>query len=350
MTAEQSLAERAAEKSPRNGRAVWFEEPRRAALREEPVPPPGRDEITVRAITSLISQGTELQVYRGQISPETDLGLETCAGTFAFPVKYAYQVVGTVLEAGADVPFKAGDLVFARHPHQELFTMRYNPMLIFKLPEGMDPEIAAFSNLADVALNALLDVPVRIGDVVVVFGQGIVGTFSALFARRTAGQLIVVDPLEDRRARASAWGADYAVHPDEASELVARVTAGRGADIAIEASSAPAALQQAIELTGQEGTITVVSYFGTRPVTLTLAPAFHFRRQRIVSSQVSSLGSGLQPRWDFGRRMDTVMSLLPGLPVKDMVTHRFDLARAEEAYRFVDTRANETLGVMFGYP
>ena len=334
----------------RTGRAVWFESQRQAAVREEPVLPPKDDQVTVRARASLISQGTELQVYRGQISADTDLGLETCDGTFAFPVKYAYQVVGTVEAAGKDTPFKPGELVFARHPHQDLFTMRNNPDLIFKLPKGMDPEVAVFANLADVALNVLLDAPVRIGDNVLVFGQGIVGTFCALFARKTAGKLIVVDPLPDRRRRAMDLGADVAITPEQIPATVEKLTGGRGVDIAIEASSAPPALQQAIAATGQEGTIVVVSYYGTRPVTLTLAPEFHFRRHRIMSSQVSSVGSGLQPRWDFVRRMEVVLDLIKTFPIKEMVTHHFDLARAPEAYQFVDTRADETLGVVFRYP
>lgn len=333
----------------RTGRAVWFEERGRAALRAEPVARPQDDQLTVRAKASLISPGTEMQVYRGQISADTDLGLETCAGSFGFPVKYAYQVVGEVEEAGTATPFKPGDLVFARHPHQELFTMRYNPDLIFRLPDDMDPEVAIFANLADVSYNALLDVPVRIGDAVLVFGQGIVGTFTAMFARKTAGRLIVVDPLEDRRRRALALGADAAIAPDEIPDTVAGLTNGRGVDIAFEASSAPPALQQAINATGQEGTVCVISYYGTRPVTLTLAPEFHFRRHHIVGSQVSSMGSGLQPRWDFGRRMEVVLEEIQKLPLQEFVTHRFDISEAPQAYEFVDKRANETLGVVFTY-
>lgn len=332
------------------GQAVWFEEARRAAVRLEPVAAPGKDQVTVRGKVSLISQGTEMRVYRGEISADTDLGLETCAGTFAFPVKYAYQIVGEVVEAGRDVPLAPGDLVFAHHPHQSLFTMRYDPDHIFKLPAGVEPDKAVFANLADVAYNAMLDVPVRIGDDVLVFGYGVVGVFAAHFARKTAGHLIVVDPLPERRDRALKYGADFAVDPKEAAKVVQDVTDGRGVDIAIENSGAPAALQQAIELTGQEGTIVVISYFGTRAVPLMLAPEFHFRRQRIISSQVSSLGSGLQPRWTPVRRMQNVRALLPGTPVAEMITHRFPIADAAEAYRFVDTRAGESLGVVIDYP
>jgi 2-desacetyl-2-hydroxyethyl bacteriochlorophyllide A dehydrogenase len=333
----------------RTGHAVWFEAARLAVVREETVDPPRSDQLTVQAIASLISQGTEMQVYRGQISADTELGLETCAGSFGFPVKYAYQVVGTVVESGKDVPFNVGDLVFARHPHQDLFTMRYNPDLIFRLPAEMDPEVAIFANLADVAYNALLDVPVRIGDVVVVFGQGIVGLFCAVFARKTTGHLIVADPVEQRRNRGLQFGADRAVHPEQALNAVMEATGGRGADIAIEVSGAPPALQQAINVTGQEGTILTVSYYGTRPVSLTLAPEFHFRRHRIVSSQVSSVGSGLQPRWTFGRRMENVLSLLGGIPVKSMISHHFQLKEAPQAYQLLDTSPGDALGIILRY-
>jgi threonine dehydrogenase-like Zn-dependent dehydrogenase len=290
-----------------------------------------------------------MQVYRGQVSPEIELGLETCRGSFSFPVKYAYQVVGKVLAAGKDVPFHEGDLVFARHPHQDLFTMRYNPDLIFRLPPDMDPEVAVFANLADVAYNALLDVPVRIGDAVVVFGQGVVGLFCAVFARKTAGHLIVADPVEERRNRGVEFGADQAVHPDDAVRAIHEATDGRGADIAIEVSGAPPALQQAINVTGQEGTILTVSYYGSRPVTLTLSPEFHFRRHRIVSSQVSSVGSGLQPRWTFARRMENVLSLLAQIPVKSMISHHFDLKDAPKAYELLDTKPGDSLGMVLRY-
>jgi threonine dehydrogenase-like Zn-dependent dehydrogenase len=331
------------------GNALWFESIRTAVVREEEVAEPGQDEVTVRGITSLVSPGTELQVYRGEISPETDLGLETCRGSFAFPVKYAYQLVGEVVASGEGVPLQPGERVFARHPHQDLFTMRYNPDLIFALPEELDPEIATFSNLADVALNAILDCPIRIGDVVVSFGYGIVGAFCAQFAGLTAGQLIVVDPLPQRRALAIANGAHQAVAPEDAVEAVMEATNGRGADVAIEVSSSTQALQTAIEVTGQEGTILTVSYYGSRPVTLTLAPEFHFRRVRIVSSQVSSVGSGLQPRWDFPRRFDVVLSRLGELNVESMISHRFSLADAPEAYRLIDQSPGETFGVILQY-
>src|SRR5207244_12500508 len=86
----------------RTAHGLWFTAARRAELLEEPIKKPSGTEVTVRAIASLVSAGTEMLVYRGELPAEDDLGLETCAGSFGFPVNYAYQGVGDVVEAGAD--------------------------------------------------------------------------------------------------------------------------------------------------------------------------------------------------------------------------------------------------------
>ncbi len=334
---------------PTIARALWFTAARQAELLDEPVAEPADDQVTVRAIVSMISAGTEMLIYRGQLPAEDDLGLETCEGSFGFPVKYAYQVVGEVVAAGADTKYQPGDRVFARHPHQELFTMRDNSTLLFSLPTSLDPERAIFANLLDVALNCNLDIPVRHGDCVVVYGQGIVGSLAAQLAKRTAGTVIAVDPLPNRRDIALSWGADHAVDPDDVEAVVADATSGRGADISIEATGVPAALQSAIRCTGQEGTIAAVSFFGAKIVPLILSPEFHYRRQRIVSSQVSTIGSGLQPRWDLERRMATVFALLEQPWLVTSVSHRTPFESAPSAYQSLDQDPSSAMGVLLAY-
>ena len=288
-------------------------------------------------------------MYRGELPAEDDLGLETCEGTFGFPVKYAYQVVGEVVEAGGDARFKPGQIVFARHPHQDYFTIRSDGWLVLPVPDGLSPERAVFVNLLEVALNCHLDVPVRFGDVVVVYGQGVVGSLAAQLARRTAGTLIVVDPIAARRDNALAWGADGAFAPADASAAITDLTGRRGADICIEATGAPSALQAAILSTGQEGTIAVVSFFGTRQVPLVLSPEFHYRRLRIVSSQVSSLGSGLQPRWSRERRSAVAFELLGSDWLVTHVSHEVPFSRAPEAYSVLDAAPDEAMGIVLRY-
>lgn len=334
---------------PATARGLWFTAARRAELLEEPVRAPAGAEVTVRAMASLVSAGTEMLVYRGELPAEDDLGLETCAGNFGFPVKYAYQVVGEVIAAGPDARFRPGDRVFCRHPHQDCFTMRSDNWLMAGVPAGLAPERAVFVNLLEVALTCLLDVPVRFGDCVVVFGQGIVGSLAAQLARRAAGRLIVVDPLEVRRKSALAWGADAAVPPAEAAAAIAELSGGRGADICIEATGSPAALQAALVGAGQEATVAVLSFFGMRQVPLLLSPEFHYRRLRMVSTQVSSLGSGLEPRWTKARRNAVGFDLLRTDWLETPVSHELPFDRAAEAYRILDETPQDATGIVLKY-
>lgn len=335
----------------RSARAVWFTGPRRAELLPAVARPCRPDEVVVQAIASGISQGTETIMYRGEGPKDQPVTPETCEGESmgSFPIKYGYQSVGRVIEAGTASGYAGGELVFARFPHQEVYTVRVDPELLYRLPEHADPVHAVFGNLLDVAVNAMLDVPVRIGDVVVVYGLGVVGSFCAQLAKRTAGRVIAVDPIASRRRLAASFGIDDTVHPDDAPALIAERTGGRGADISIEVSGAPAALQPAIEGTGFEGTVVVVSWYGTKPVTLTLAPAFHMRRQRLVSSQVCAMGSGLAPRWDIARRMEVVWDVLPTLHPDELITHRVPFDEAPRAFDLFDEQPDDVLAVVLTY-
>jgi 2-desacetyl-2-hydroxyethyl bacteriochlorophyllide A dehydrogenase len=340
-------------------RALWFTAPRRAELKAEPLRAPSGGEILVESIVSLVSAGTELVMYRGESASAEESALPTAAGSFPFPLKYAYQIVGRVSAAGTESGFQVGDVVFSYHPHQEAFVIPVRAgggtfgeatwPLVFKVPDGIAPDMAAFANLYCVALNCVLDVPIRVGDCVAVSGIGVIGTFAASLARRTAGRLILIDPLESRRER-SAWiGADAVVAPEELRSAVDDLTEGRGLDIFIETSGAPAALQNGITATGQEGTIAVISYYGRKTVPLVLAPEFHLRRQRIVSSMVGMIGSGLQPRWTLERRMGVAMSNLARLDVEKLVSHRVPFADAAEAYQLLDGSPEDALGVLLEY-
>jgi 2-desacetyl-2-hydroxyethyl bacteriochlorophyllide A dehydrogenase len=322
---------------------LWFTGVRRTELRAAAVREPGPNEVLVRAVASLISAGTEMLIYRGETTPDEFLP-PTSEGTFPFPVKYGYQCVGRVEQAGGASGYRVGERVFARHPHQDLFTIRADPTLVTRLPDGLDDEAATFINLARVALTAHLDAPVRVGETAVVFGQGIVGLMCARLARLTAARVVVVDQIPMRRELGLRYGADAAASPEDVRAVVEQVSGGRGADITFEASGAPRALQSAIEVTGADGQIVVVSYYGTRQVELRLAPEFHFRRHRLISSQ-----AGAQPRWDWVRRTEATLELLSRLSVAEMISARVPFPEAPKAYTLADEHPDQVLGVLLDY-
>ena len=105
----------------------------------------------------------------------------------------------------------------------------------------------------------------------------------------------------------------------------------------------------AIQCTGQEGTIVAVSYFGTKVVPLRLAPEFHHRRHRLASSQVSVIGSGLQPGGSLNRRSTAALQLLSGGWLVTPVTHRIPFTQAPTAYQLLDTNPDEAMSIVLTY-
>jgi threonine dehydrogenase-like Zn-dependent dehydrogenase len=164
-----------------------------------------------------------------------------------------------------------------------------------------------------------------------------------------AGRVLAVDPIAGRRVLALAAGADDAVEPDELPGRVFDGTAGRGADVAVEVSGSGAALQAAVDAVAVEGTVVVASWYGAKPVTLELGGNFHRGRVRLRSSQVGRIGPELSPRWDRDRRTGTVLGLLPGLRLAELVSHRFPFEAAAEALRLVDERPGDAVQVVLTY-
>src|SRR2546430_1291835 len=131
--------------------------------------------------------------------------------------------------------------------------------------------------------------------------------------------------------------------------LLRSLTGGRGADVAIDASGSPSALQEAIDCVATEGTVVVCSWYGEKPVPLELGGRFHRGRVRIVSSQVGRIDPSLAPRWDRERRMELATDLLADLILAELITHRIPFARAAEAYALLDRNGAETAQVVLDY-
>ena len=330
--------------------AVWFSAAEVAEIRTEPSDPLGPTDVRVRAIASGLSAGSELLVYRGLAPPDLRPDLPTVKGDFRFPIKFGYASVGTVLEVGADVAdLQVDDLVFAHHPHQTEYVVPAD--FPIRLPKGLPVDRGVFTANLETAATVVLDAHTRLGEAVLVAGQGVVGLLVTMLVKRAGAKPIITADLHERRRHAGiSAGADHVLVPGE--ELLAQVlelTGGRGVDVAIEASGNPAALQSCVDATAFGGTVIVASWYGTRDVPLALGGAFHRRRLRLVSSQVSTLDPALSPRWTRDRRTDLVRSLLVELPLEDLITQRFPFTAAASAYELLTTKPEECLQVVLDY-
>ncbi len=301
----------------------------------------------MRAALSAISHGTEMLVYRGEVDADLALDLPTLAGGYGFPLKYGYASVGHAVAVGRDVRgLREGDLVFALHPHQDEYVV--SESLVRRLPDRTAPEQGVFLANLETAINVVLDAKPRLGEVVAVFGQGVVGLLVTQLLRRSGARVVAIEPSALRRTFAERCGAETAIAPGDPT-AVRSFTSGRGADIAIDASGSPAALQEAIDSVAPEGTVVVCSWYGEKPVPLELGGRFHRGRVRIVSSQVGRIDPSLAPRWDRERRLELATELLGELVLAELITHRIPFAHAADAYALLDGGDPETIQVVLDY-
>lgn len=281
----------------RVARAFWVDAPSIGALREEPVPAPAADQVLVRALFGAVSRGTETLVFRGGV-PESERERMRCphqVGNSPGPVKYGYSSVGRVL-AGA--PALVGARVFCLHPHQTEYVVEAGAVTI--LPDAVPAERAVLAANLETALNALWDARPLAGDRVSVVGAGVVGCLVAFLAAKIPGaEVELVDVRPQRAAVAAALGATFAT-PERAA---------RGRDLVFHASGNPAGLETALELTSRDATVIELSWYGDRPVELSLGGAFHVERLTLRSSQVGTVSPNARRRFSHRERLALAVRL-----------------------------------------
>ena len=169
-------------------------------------------------------------------------------------------------------------------------------------------------------------------------------------------QRLAFDPLPLRRELSLSLGADVALDPtqpqvwEEArARLQAHAPDGR-ADLVLELSGSPQALQQAIDLTGFGGRIIIGSWYGEKPVSLNLGGRFHRDRIQLISSQVSTLAPALRGRWTKARRLQVAWKWLQRIHPADLITDRMPFAQAPQAYQLLDQHPDTHLQMLFLYP
>jgi len=332
-----------------DAQAIWMTGMRQITVRAEELPSLADDAVAVTALRSAISHGTEMLVYRGQVPADLALDLPTLAGSFAFPIKYGYALVGEVTACGAAVTsHQVGDRVFVLHPHQTY--LQVPAAQAKRIPVGIAPTTAVLAANMETAINIVHDLRPALGDVVVVVGLGVVGLLVTwLLARQQLTNLIGVDPIAERRALAQQLGANAVCAPGDAAAVVAEATHGRGADGVIEVSGNPAALAGAVAVAGFEAQVVVASWYGTKAVTLDLGSHFHRSRIRLRASQVGHLAPDLLPRWDYARRMDVVWRQLAQFPAQLLISHHYHFSDAPQAYAVVDGGGADVVQVVLHY-
>jgi L-iditol 2-dehydrogenase len=157
--------------------------------------------------------------------------------------------------------------------------------ILYPLPDSLTFEHAAMIEAVSVAVHAVDLTPVKLGDVAVVVGAGMIGLL-AIQALRLAGcsRIVAVDLSEARLKLAAEYGAELCLNAGEcdAPAEVRSYTSGRGADVGLEAVGTTQTVQSVVASLRKGGALTLVGNYSKN---------IEFPLQSVVTRQIRLMGS-----------------------------------------------------------
>ncbi len=357
-------------------------------VEDVPVPSPKPGAALVQTGASLVSAGTERMVVEfaeksllGKARSRPDLvrqvidkarreGLLSTIGAvfnrLEQPMPLGYSSAGTIVTLGEGLQgFQVGQRVACAGGgyavHAEYNVVPQN--LLSALPDGVDFESAAFTTLGAIAMHGYRLAETQIGERVAVIGLGLLGLLAAGIARAAGCMVLGIDLDPGRVALARQMGIKGVLR-DQAEETAGALTRGKGMDAVLICADTPSA--DPVELAGaiarDRGKVVAVGSVGLK------LPRKVYYEKELSFINSRSYGPGRYDptyeqegqdypigyvRWTEGRNMEAFVELLASsrLDVKPLITHRFPIERAPEAYELITGKAKEPfLGVILTYP
>lgn len=328
---------------------VVFRGPRQASIEEVPLSKPGKGQVLIRSICSLISTGTELTAYSGDFPPDS-----VWARYVRYPWVPGYSNVGEVIACGPEVDtVHEGQHVVSYGPHASLVLQDASGT--WPIPNGVSDEQACFMVLSTIALGGVRLAQIAFGEAIVVVGAGLVGQLAMQYARLSGGwPVIAVDLAESRLATARTHGATHTLvggHPELVDEIRA-LTKGRLADIAIEATGNPQVIPSLFRFVRRRGRVILLgSPRGKTEVDF--HDEVHTLGLQVIGAHNSTHPVHETPYnvWTQARDGELFLDLLAEkqIVVSDLITHRYPWREAPAAYDMLLSDRTQAMGVLLDW-
>ena len=285
-------------------------------------------------------------------------------GTYSFPLIPGHELSGEVVRIkGTSQGFKEGDrvAVFPLIPCYKCSYCkmgRYNlcdnysylgsrcnggfaeyvkaPMEnLIKIPQKVSYEEAALTEPASVALHGLRRAKMDVGDKIAILGTGPIGILLAQWARIWgAGEIFLVDIDKKKLEVAREYDFAKLINAVESNpmEEIRKDTKGRGVDIAIEAAGTPTTFKESIKLARKGGKVVFLGNMrGEVTLPENLIPSILRKELTLYGTWNSSFTHLPKNEW-----ATSLQFMEKGkLKVGPLITHRFKLRQAKEAFQMM---------------
>ncbi len=353
-------------------------------LAEVPAPACPRNGIKVMVHASLVSAGTEKRMIdlakssllqKAMKRPDQvrrviqKIKAEGFASTWTqvnakldSPVPLGYSASGMVVEVGSEATeFRVGQRVACAGvgyaSHAEVIVVPRT--LAVPLPEGLSFEEGSFGTLGAIAMQAVRQADVRVGELVGVIGLGLLGNLVAQILVASGARVAATDLDPAKRELALQLGVE-AVGTD-IGEVGRQISSGMGLDAIIIAagSSESGIIQSCPAALRHRGRVVVLGFVGMD------CPHQEFYNKELELRMSMSYGPGRYDpsyeekgrdypypfvRWTEQRNIASFLGLVSGgrVGLGKLITHRFPFDDSLKAYELMESR-QPYLGIVLNY-
>jgi len=236
--------------------------------------------------------------------------------------------------------------------------------LVARVPDNVAFEYACFATLGSIAMNAVRNANIGLGDRVLVIGLGLVGQLVAQLARLQGAVVLATDLRTDRVELAAKLGAQEPLFSGAPlKEQVAAMTDGKGADCVMITAASKSSLpcKLALEACRDRGRIVVVGAVEMsfpwndmylKEIQLFMSRAYGPGSYDAAYEKQARDYPYAYVRWTENRNMEEFLRLVSkgGVQLDPLITHRFALKDGPAAYSTIMDPASNSLAVLLQYP
>lgn len=356
-------------------------------VEEVPEPSIGPGEVKIKTAYSLISSGTEIaglhseglakEVIRERDRLSTLIGravkeqgiIKTTQAIFDKFKELSitgYSGAGVVIEKSPGISdLDLGQRVAyggVQTGHAEIVCVPRN--LVVPVPEVVDLREASLTTVGSIALHAVRNAEITIGDSVAVIGLGLIGQLVVQLVRISGARVFGIDLKKERLDLAINHGAEIALPALENPKAVLNtLTGGQGVDAVIVCASSKTSepLEMALDIARSRARVVIVG-----SVKMEMNRETVYRKElRFMVSRAYGPGSydpayekkGIDypidyVRWTENRNMEAFLRLLKEgrVQTRHIITHEFPIQEAPVAFQRLASGEAGILGAVLRYP